>query len=84
MAAGKTFYITDIFLSHDSAAVVDTSIQAAGTRIFNAPVKGDTAPCQMPNLETQPQATAGQAVTVNYPVVAGAPNAYGFISGYEQ
>ncbi len=84
LETGKTFYITDIFLSHDSAAVVDTRIQAAGVDIFRAPVKGDTAPVQMAGMETQPSAQAGQAVTILYPVTAGPPNAYFLVSGMEQ
>ncbi len=84
VTAGKTFYITDIFLSHDSAAVIDVRIQAAGVDIFRAPPKGDTAPVQMAGIESQPSATAGQLVTVLYPITASPPNAYGVICGFEQ
>jgi hypothetical protein len=83
VTAGKTFYATDIFLSHDSAVVIDTRIQAAGADIFRAPVKGDTAPCQFAGMDTGPQGSAGQALTVLYPVTAGPPNGYGYISGFE-
>jgi hypothetical protein len=84
VAAAKTFYLTDIFISHDTAAVIDVQIRAAGVAIFRAPVKGDTAPVQLAGLETQPQAQAGQAVDLFWPITAGPPNAYFMINGYEQ
>lgn len=83
VTVGKTFIITDLYLSHDTAAVVDTRLQAAGADIFRAPVKGDTAPVSLANLDMGPQATSGQVVTVLYPATAGPPNAYGFVSGFE-
>lgn len=84
VTAGKTFIITDIYLSHDTSAQLDCRLQAAGVDIFRAVVKGDTAPLQMAGMETQPVATSGQSVTLLLPQVAGATNAYYFISGIEQ
>jgi len=84
VTAGKTFFITDIYISHDSALVLDAQITAAGTRIFGGPCKGDTAPIQMPGMETQPSASSGQAVALVLPIAAGPPNVYFYIAGYEQ
>lgn len=84
VTAGKNFYITDIYLSHDSNIAIDYQIQAAGVTIFRAAVKGDTAPVQMPGIETQPLSTSGQAVTLVIAAAAGPPNAFFYIAGYEQ
>lgn len=87
VTAGKTFYVTDLFVSHDSNAVVELHLQTSGgVDGFRAPVKGDTAPLQMPGIETQPQFAAGQAVQLRWEttVPAATPNAYFFVAGFEQ
>jgi ABC-type taurine transport system substrate-binding protein len=84
VTAGKTLFITDIFLSHDTTAVIDTRIQANGVDIFRACVKGDTAPVQLSGIESQPSAAAGQVVTILYPITASPPNAYLNVYGFEQ
>ena len=84
VTAGKTFYLTDVYLSHDSAAVIDTRVQANGVDIMRAPIKGDTAPLQMTGIESQPSAASGQLVTILYPITAGPPNAFFNVYGFEQ
>lgn len=85
VAAGKTFLITDIYLSADSAQQLsDVQIQAGGVPIFRAPVKGDTGPVQMPGIETQPTASSGQLVTLVWPAQGTPPNAFWMICGIEQ
>jgi hypothetical protein len=81
---GKTFFLTDLFLSHDSAVVIDTRVQANGVDIFRAPIKGDTAPASLTGIESQPSAAAGQLLTILYPATAGPPNGYFNLSGFEQ
>lgn len=84
VTTGKIFFITDLFLSHDTALVLDFRLQSNGVDIFRAPVKGDTAPVQMAGMETQPVAQSGQVVTLLLPAAAGPPNAYYMVSGIEQ
>lgn len=84
VAAGKTLYITDIYVSYDDAAPHDTRLQAGGVDIFRCVPKGDTAPIQMPGIETQPSASAGQVVTILLPIIVGAPNFYFYVAGVEQ
>ena len=84
VTAGKTFYLTDVYLSHDSAQVIDTRIQANGVDILRAPIKGDTAPLQMTGIESQPSVASGQLLTVLYPITATPPNAYLNVCGFEQ
>ena len=84
VAPNKTLYLTDLYISHDSNAVIDVQIRAAAVAIFRAPVKGDTAPLQMPGMETQPQAQAGQSVDIFWPITPTPPNAYFYVGGYEQ
>ncbi len=81
---GKTLYVTDIYLAADNNTAIDTRLQANGVDIFRAPPKGDTAPVQMAGIESQPNAAAGQLVTILYPATAGPPNAYFNVSGFEQ
>jgi hypothetical protein len=84
VTAGKTYIITDIALFSDTTAVIDCQIQAAGTTIFRGFTR-DIAPLQMPGIETQPNATAGQAVTLLLPITgSGIVHVNFFISGVEQ
>lgn len=83
VTAGKTFYITDLYLSADGTQVMDMRLQAAGVDIFRAIVKGDTAPLQMAGIETQPFGAAGQVVTLVFPVTTNV-NGYYAVFGYEQ
>jgi len=83
VAAGKNLLVTDIFLSHNTAAVLEIGIQAAGVDIFSAPVKGDTAPVTLPGIETQPIAAGLQQVNVVYQPVAGATLGYFLVTGVE-
>lgn len=84
VATGKTLYITDIYFSYDDTAQHDTRLQAGGVDIFRCVVKGDTAPVEMAGMQTEPSASAGQAVTILLPIIAGAPNFYFYVAGIEQ
>ena len=85
VTAGKTFYITDILIISDvaSSTTIDVRLQAAGADIFRAGVHS-LAPIDMTGIETQPFATAGQLVTLLLPIVAGPPNVWFNILGFEQ
>lgn len=84
VTAGKTFYVTDLYLSIDTNTPSDVRLQAAGSDIFRCVVKGDTAPIQMPGIETQPNASSGQAVQILWPVMPAASNGYFYVAGFEQ
>ena len=83
VTAGKTFYVTDIQITANTATQFEAKLQAAGVTQWNANVKGDTAPIDLPGLETQPQFASGQAVTLVLGTAA-ATNAWYYIAGYEQ
>lgn len=81
--AGKTFYITDIYIGSNTATVFSVQIQSAGTPIFYGFCKGDTGPVDIPGIETQPQAPAGTLVQLVMGTAAATTSAY-FISGFVQ
>lgn len=81
--AGKTFYITDIYVSANTAVQFSVQIQAAGVPVFQGYAKGDTGPIDMPGIETQPQCGGGTAVSLVLGTAAGTTAAY-FISGFVQ
>jgi hypothetical protein len=85
VTTGKTLVITDIYIGWmGTVQAEDVQITAAGTPIFRGVCKGDTAPIQMPGMESQPNASSGQQVNLVFPAVTGAPNGYAFIGGFEQ
>ena len=85
VTTGKSYVITDLYLSIDTATLVpDVQIQAGGVPIFRGVLKGDTAPIQMAGMESQPNASSGQVVTIVIPAVAGPPNFLFFVGGFEQ
>jgi hypothetical protein len=63
VTALKTWILTDILLTCDAAAQVLVRLQAAGADIFRGLVR-DIEPLAMPGIETQPNAGAGQAITL--------------------
>lgn len=81
--AGKTFYVTDIYVGSNSGLAFSVQIQAAGTPIFNGFAKGDTGPIDMPGIETQPQAAGGTAVTLVMGTAGSTTAAY-YIAGFIQ
>ncbi len=83
VTAGKTFYITDMYLSADGAAIMDTQIQANGVNIVRWPVKGDTSPLEASGIESQPSIAGGQPLTIVWPATLNANGFYN-IFGYEQ
>ena len=83
VTAGKTFYITDIYIGANTATQFQVTVNAASTAIFNAFCKGDTGPIQMPGLETQPSAAAGTVVQLVLGAAAATTAAY-YLAGYEQ
>lgn len=84
--AGKTFYITDVYIGSNVGFVFLAQIQAAGTPIFFSYCKGDTGPVEMPGIETQPQAASGTAVQLVMSAVTGATSPVGayYIAGFLQ
>lgn len=84
VTAGKTYVITDIYISANNATPFEIRIQANGVDIFRGWLKGDTAPISLAGLESQPNASAGQAVTILLPIVSTAPQVSFFIGGFEQ
>ena len=89
VASGKTFYITDLYVSGNSSSQFQVQIQAdaAGngvfTDIFDGYAKGDTGPIQLIGIETQPSASAGSQVRFIFAQTATTIASY-FISGFEQ
>lgn len=83
VAAGKIFFITDIYVGSNTATVFPVTINAAGVAIFNGFSKGDTGPIVLPGIETQPQASAGQVVNLVLGAAAATTAAY-MITGIEQ
>jgi hypothetical protein len=83
VTAGKTYYITDIYLTTDATIIQDVKIRAAGVTIFNAGVQSN-GPVDMAGMETQPYGTTGQLVDLYLPITAAVQNFWYFISGFEQ
>lgn len=87
VTAGKTLYVTDILIATDAASgaatTVDVRLQAAGVDIFRSGVHNLT-PISSPGIETQPFATAGQAVTLLLPITNPLVNVWFNIYGFEQ
>lgn len=84
VTAGKIYIITDIYISANSSTPFEARIQSNGTDIFRAWCKGDTSPIEMSGIESQPNASAGQVVTLLIPTIAGAPLVAFFLGGMEQ
>jgi hypothetical protein len=88
VTAGKTFYITDILVTTDSAVgtggIVDVSILAAAAAIFRTGVHS-LVPADFAGIETQPFATAGQAVALSIlPTTGQTQKVWYNIYGFEQ
>jgi hypothetical protein len=82
--AGQTFYLTDLYVGSNSSSPFLVQVQAAGTPIFYGYCKGDTGPLDLPGLETQPQAAAGQQVSIVLGQVAAATTAAYYLGGFSQ
>jgi hypothetical protein len=88
VTTGKTFYISDIFVSTDgikgATTAIDFRLQAAGTDIFRSNVH-DLSAIEMAGIETQPFATSGQVVTISIPPTSGGvENVWYNVYGWEQ
>lgn len=79
---GKTYYITDILMTTDSATPFDVQIKAGATVIFEA-LLSSTSPVGFAGIETQPNAASGVIVTLVAATVTGKNIAYN-VFGYEQ
>jgi len=84
VTTGKLYVITDIVVSANNTVVFLFRIQASNVDIFTAFIKGDTAPLSIVGLESQPNASAGQTVTLLIPPITGAPTLAFYIGGFEQ
>jgi hypothetical protein len=82
VTTGKTLIITDIYLSTDGAQDIGVQIQAAGTAVFYILCR-DSAPCQMPGMDTGPIGTTGQAMTIVFPTSTNS-NGFYYVAGVEQ
>ncbi len=78
VAAGKTYIITDIFISTTSTSQIESRIQAGGADIFRGYLTQGKG-IEFAGIETQPNASAGQLVTLVLPIGTGnvAFNIYG-------
>ncbi len=63
VTALKTWLATDIFVSTDSPNPIDVQLQAAGSPIFRSLVQA-SSPVDAAGIETQPNAAAGNALTL--------------------
>ena len=84
VTAGKTYVLTDIYISSNTATQFEARIQANGVDIFRGWCKGDTSPISLAGIESQPNASSGQVVTLLIPVIAGSPQVSFFLGGLEQ
>lgn len=82
VAPGKTFIITDIYVTGNTATQFAATITAAGVPIFQGFSKGDTGAISLTGIETGPSATGGAAVTLVLGTAAATTAAF-MISGYE-
>ncbi len=83
--AGKIFCITDIALAYNTASQYDMQLQSGSIPIFRQVVKGDTAPLEMPGIETPPVVLGGQTLNLVLPSNASTSTIYDFvISGFQQ
>ena len=80
---GKTFIITDIYVSGSTANQFSVTIMAGATPIFQGFAKGDTGPISLTGIETGPSAPSGTAVSLILGAAASTTGAF-MISGYEQ
>lgn len=79
--AGRTLYITDIICTSNTSTAFDVTLKAGGVAIFQGHVFS-TAPLDCCGIDTQPQATAGQALTLNAAQTASTTldyNVYGYL-----
>ena len=83
VTAGKTYYITDMSFTTDSATAIDVQVQAAGVVIFEAHVT-NTSPCLAIGFETQPFATTAQAVRIFVSNNSTGKSLNYYVSGFEQ
>ena len=83
VTTGKSYYITDICFTTDSASAIDVQIKAGSTIIFETHVLS-TAPCNAVGIETQPLATTGQVVTLFVSNSSVGKSLGFFVSGFEQ
>ena len=83
--AGKTFFMTDITITGNAgtAGQVLCQVKSGTTVIWEAYMKTDTQPIEIPGIETQPQGPGGAALTLVIGTLAGATAAY-YIAGFEQ
>lgn len=86
--AGVTFYVTDIICTSNTSTAFDVTLNVrtgaggAKSAIFQGHVFS-TAPLDCCGIDTQPQATAGQTLSINAPVTAATTVDYN-IYGYTQ
>lgn len=83
VAAGKTFYLTDVYISGNTSTQFQVTITANGVSIFSGYCKGDTGAIQMAGMETQPSCPAGAAVVLVLGTAAATTASY-MITGFEQ
>jgi hypothetical protein len=85
VTAGKTFYLTDVVVTGNAATAGQVLVQlkAGSTVIWEAYMKTDTQPIEVPGMETQAQAAGGLALSLVIGTLSGGTAAY-YIAGFEQ
>lgn len=81
--AGKTYLITDLYLSTNDVTPVEFSLVVNGVSVLFANVRGDTAPLTENSIETQIDVPQGQALSIVMPA-DNAKVGYFMIGGIEQ
>lgn len=87
--AGKAYFISDVYFSHDGSTAVRVALylaDAAGNNpvtIYSAPCKGDTAPIQQAGQETQIDVPAGVTLWLTWAATNGV-NLYANLQGFQQ
>lgn len=82
VTAGKTFYITDIFIATDNATPALTQVKAGATVVAESYLS-TTQAINMLAIESQPAVAGGVAITITWPTATGKNGSY-FIAGFEQ
>lgn len=86
---GKVFLISDAWITYNTTAVQKIQLIAgpsvgAGVPIMRGIIKGDTAPAEMPGIESQPAVLPGQTLWLTSDTCVAATVFDVTISGFQQ
>lgn len=79
---GKTFYLTDFHVFNTNSTPIAAQVMAGATALYTGHAQS-TAPIEA-NLQTEPSAGSGVAVSLKFPQTAAVANGSYFVAGYYQ